>query len=517
MEPLLDRPLHEHAKCLAKNVFQLMEDAAHPSKRPTLNTFRGGMALGSRVGSYEILSILGQGGFGITYRARDTTLNRDVAIKEYLPASWAIREGLEVVPRGEENAQDYLWGREAFLEEARTLARLEGVPAVVRVYDFLEDNGTAYMVMALLQGGTLKDRLRRDRCLPQPEIDRLLFPLLDGLERVHAEGFLHRDIKPANILLNADGQPTLIDFGASRSAIAGRTKALTAIFTPGYSPIEQFTSGPQGPWTDIYALGATLFECVTGQNLPGAVEQMAGVVVGSLSDQRLVGYSPPLLAAIDAAIKFKAAERPQSITAWRAVFTSVIPSSIQSADTEVRQTARDTVVAPGLARGLGLPSAESGSSSSISKKWRLKLAVAVISTAAIVGAVLLYTSNAQRNSPVPVVIQPVAQDDADKKKTERERLLAEAQTEETSLQMTPYDIELVQVALSSLGFNTETIDGTLGKNSRAMIEAWQSSTGAVSTGFLTRAQHESLLYLAAGAIAKYEADQRRGMGDKTRE
>ena len=170
----------------------------------------GVLPAGTKLRGYEVASVLGEGGFGITYLARDVTLHREVAIKEYLPVSLALRhDGLTVLPRSTELAADFVWGRERFLDEARTLARLDGTSAVVRVIDFLEANGTAYMVMALARGETLDRRLRRQGRLSAIEVERMLPPLLDGLERVHAEGFLHRDIKPANIILDRQGMPTL--------------------------------------------------------------------------------------------------------------------------------------------------------------------------------------------------------------------------------------------------------------------------------------------------------------------
>ena len=203
---------------------------------------------GQAVGRYEVLGVLGHGGFGITYRALDRQLGREVALKEYLPAALAVRQnGTTVMPRSPAEADDFSWGRTRFVEEGRTLARLQKSPAIVRVFDFLEVNGTAYIIMELVHGETLEHRLNRAGPLSPAAIERLLWPLLDGLARVHAHGFLHRDIKPANILVDEEGDPTLIDFGASRAAIADRSAALTAVFTPGYAAAEQVTSARQGP------------------------------------------------------------------------------------------------------------------------------------------------------------------------------------------------------------------------------------------------------------------------------
>src|SRR5262249_3026784 len=232
---------------------------------------RGALPPGVQLHNYKILSVLGQGGFGTTYLAKDAVPNRDVAIKEYLPTDLAVREGGGTVhPRSNELAQDFIDGRDRFVNEARTLARLDTIPGIVEVLDFLEANGTAYMVMRLVAGRTLASVIEQKRLTNSAELKALCLPLLNGLEKGHAPGFLHRDIKPANILIDAAGRPTLIDFGAARAGFAGRGTVSTAIFTPGYAAVEQFTSGQQGPYTDIYALAATLYNAVTGQKPPSA-------------------------------------------------------------------------------------------------------------------------------------------------------------------------------------------------------------------------------------------------------
>jgi serine/threonine protein kinase len=275
---------------------------------------------GQTIGRYEIVAVLGQGGFGITYRARDVQLGRDVAIKEYLPTALAIRQdGATVLPRTTKMADDFGWGRDRFVTEGRTLASLHRVPAIVQVFDYLETNGTAYIVMELLSGITLEDRINRDGRLGPAEIDRVLWPLLDGLEQVHNAGFLHRDIKPANILLDAAGNPTLIDFGASRAAMAGRSAALTAIFTPGYAAAEQMTSARQGPWTDIYGLSATLYHAITGKAPPNAFDRMLEDTCEPLTQLKPAGFSPGVLAGVDTGLAVAARDRPQSIAGWRAI------------------------------------------------------------------------------------------------------------------------------------------------------------------------------------------------------
>jgi serine/threonine protein kinase len=275
---------------------------------------------GQTIGRYEIVSVLGQGGFGITYRARDVQLGREVAIKEYLPSALAVRQdGSTVLPRTTKMADDFGWGRDRFVTEGRTLASLHRVPAIVHVFDFLEANGTAYIVMELLSGATLEDRINTGGRLKPEEVDRILWPLLDGLEQVHAAGFLHRDIKPANILLDAAGNPTLIDFGASRAAMVGRTAAMTAIFTPGYAAAEQMTSAKQGPWTDIYGLAATMYHAIAGKAPPNAFDRMLDDSYEPLAKIAPPGFSPGVLAGIDAGLTVTARDRPQSIAGWRPI------------------------------------------------------------------------------------------------------------------------------------------------------------------------------------------------------
>ncbi|MBI2742017.1 MAG: protein kinase [Rhodospirillales bacterium] len=284
------------------------------------NEMRGTLPAGTRLRNYELLSVLGHGGFGITYYAKDTTLGREVAVKEYLPTTLALREnGTTVVPRSTQLAEDFIWGRERFLEEARILATLEGAPAVVRVYDFLEANGTAYMIMGLARGDTLEQRLKRDGKLSPAITQRMLERLLDGLEAVHKTGFLHRDVKPANVILDANNNPTLIDFGASRSSMADRTAAMTAIFTPRYAAAEQLTSDRQGPWTDIYGLSATLYHAITGRAPPSSLERALNDAYEPLAKLSLEGYPSSILEGIDLGLTVRAKDRPQSIPAWRDV------------------------------------------------------------------------------------------------------------------------------------------------------------------------------------------------------
>lgn len=299
---------------------------------------------GTQLHGYEILSVLGQGGFGITYRARHATLGREVAIKEYLPHDLALRRGpVSVMPRSTSMAEDFKWIRDRFLEEARTLVRLEDVPGIVRVLDLFEANGTAYSVMALVRGETLERRLEKKGPLSPATVDHMLWPLLDGLEQVHAVGFVHRDIKPANIILDAADRPTLIDFGAARMAMANRS-TMTAMYTPSFAAPEQFASAKQGPWTDIYGLAATLYASIAGEKPPSAMDRSLDDAYEPLARRALAGFPPALLAGIDAGMKLRPAERPQSIAAWRTILQQR-PASARG-DTVLAPRKEPTAAAP---------------------------------------------------------------------------------------------------------------------------------------------------------------------------
>jgi serine/threonine protein kinase len=278
---------------------------------------------GFKLGKYELQAVLGQGGFGITYKAWDGALNRAVAIKEYLPSDVAVRvDGSTVRARSRNDQESFQWGLERFLEEARALARFEATQSIVRVYDYMQDNGTAYMVMALIEGTPLSSVYRREAPLSEERLKAIVLPILDGLDDVHAAGFLHRDIKPANILIRPNGSPVLIDFGAARNALGEKSRSITSVFTPGYAPFEQYTSsGKQGPWTDIYALAATLYHGIAGKAPPQATDRIREDPMEPAVRLGAGRYSPQFLASIDRGLEVFENRRPQSIGQWRDMLT----------------------------------------------------------------------------------------------------------------------------------------------------------------------------------------------------
>jgi serine/threonine protein kinase len=278
---------------------------------------------GFRIYEYQIQSILGSGGFGITYLAWDTNLEKDVAIKEYLPVEFAVRQGeTSVRPRSKGDEDDYYWGLERFLKEAQTLAVFRH-PSIVPVFRFFEAHGTAYMVMEYEKGESFATVMREKRGkFTEEELRALLMPLFDGLAEVHAAGYLHRDIKPGNIFIRRNGTPVLLDFGAARHAVGRKSQNLTSIVTPGYAPLEQyFADGNQGPWTDIYALASILYQAVTGVLPPEAPARVRNDPLTPASQAVKRGFSKEFLQAIDAGLAVAEEDRPQSIADWRAMFT----------------------------------------------------------------------------------------------------------------------------------------------------------------------------------------------------
>jgi serine/threonine protein kinase len=291
---------------------------------------------GTALEGYRFDEMLGAGGFGITYRAVELTSGRTVAIKEFLPSALAHRgrDGHGVTPLSAGLAADFAFGLGRFREEARTLVSLAH-PNVVAVLRYFEANGTGYLVMAWAHGESLGQRLAAQRVLAESDARRLALALLDGLGAVHARGFLHRDVKPDNIFVRADGAPVLLDFGAARRRLlcGGRGCAAGVIVTPGYAPAEQYEcAGDQGPWTDIYALGAVLYRALAGERPPDAPARLSARRKGRVDPMLTAAKAaagraaPAFLAAIDAALAIDPEDRPQSTAAFAALLTAAPPA-----------------------------------------------------------------------------------------------------------------------------------------------------------------------------------------------
>lgn len=271
-------------------------------------------------GQFIVGKVLGKpGGFGITYLGWDINLATLVAVKEYLPRDYAGRDSdhATVMAHSREDANLFRFGLEQFLQEARTLAQFDH-PNVVRVRSFFEQHGTAYLVMDYLQGVNLSEyMIAQGGHLREQQAAEIMMPIVGGLQEVHAKGFLHRDIKPQNIYVTTSGRPILLDFGAARQAMGERSRSLSVLLTPGFSPYEQYhRRGEQGPWTDIYALAATYYYVLAGQAPPDAPERVAIDELIPLATL-VPGISPSVNSAIMQALALESSERPQDVFVFR--------------------------------------------------------------------------------------------------------------------------------------------------------------------------------------------------------
>ena len=253
------------------------------------------------IGRYTIEGVLGQGGFGITYLGMDELHEKPVAIKEFFPQGIVTRnieyqDTVTVTFVGEKD--NYEKGKERFLKEARTMAKFSKDKGIVKALDFFEINNTAYIVMEYLEGVTLKQYLAENKRIDAEDLVELLVPLIEALDEIHSQGLIHRDISPDNIMVLPDGRIKLMDFGAARDYTEFGEKSLSIVLKPGYAPPEQYqTHGVQGPWTDIYALCATMYKCITGENPPDAIERVMDDHLKKIS-----AFGIPVLPQIEEAI-----------------------------------------------------------------------------------------------------------------------------------------------------------------------------------------------------------------------
>ena len=268
------------------------------------------------IGRYTIEGVLGQGGFGITYLGIDELHEKKVAIKEFFPQGIVTRnieyqDTVTVTFVGEK--ENYEKGKERFLKEARTMAKFSKDEGIVKALDFFEINNTAYIVMEYLEGVTLKQYLRENQRIAPEDLIELLVPLIEALDEIHSQGLIHRDISPDNIMVLPDGRIKLMDFGAARDYTEFGEKSLSIVLKPGYAPPEQYqTHGVQGPWTDIYALCATMYKCITGENPPDAIDRLVDDHLKKISAFG-ISVSPQIEKAIIKGMSVAAKDRYQNI------------------------------------------------------------------------------------------------------------------------------------------------------------------------------------------------------------
>jgi serine/threonine protein kinase len=275
---------------------------------------------GRKLCQYKVLRVLGAGGFGITYLARDESLEKLFAIKEFFPEEYAVRAGASVKPKTSQ-VVDFGWARERFIEEARILARFDH-PNIAKVVQIFELNNTAYMVQEYEHGRDLAEWFREINDAPtQTELDSLIEPLLTALELVHRNDLLHRDISPGNIYIRDNGTPVLLDFGSAKDAVAQRTKNISAIVKAGYSAPELYSSRgrSQGPWSDIYSLAATLYHAISGAAPEEATERLLADNLAPSKDVARGTYRQAFLDAVDSVLRITPKNRPQTVAEWRSM------------------------------------------------------------------------------------------------------------------------------------------------------------------------------------------------------
>ncbi|RRZ88104.1 serine/threonine-protein kinase [Erwinia sp. 198] len=318
------------------------------SEQDIPRAFPNALPVGYRFNEFEIKEVIGGGGFGIVYRAWDHQLERTIAIKEFMPASLAVRnDDLTLVLRSERFSKTFAAGLNSFIQEARLLARFNH-PNLLHVLRFWVQNDTAYMGTAFYTGTTLSQlHSRRPEMISEAWIRCLLPPLFGAINTIHREGYLHRDISLDNIQIQENGVPVLLDFGSARKAIGNLSDETETMLKPGFAPIEQYSDdneSEQGTWTDIYALGAVLHTLIVGSPPPVSVVRSIEDSYKPLVQQKPAGYSLPLLHAIDRALALQPEDRPQTIDELAALM-ALSPSEINEI-VEVKVSGPGTMLVP---------------------------------------------------------------------------------------------------------------------------------------------------------------------------
>ncbi|WP_277977534.1 serine/threonine protein kinase [Pantoea endophytica] len=371
---------------------------------------------GYRFNEFEIKEVIGGGGFGIVYRAWDHQLERTIAIKEYMPVSLAVRAAdMSLELRGERFHKLFTAGRNSFIQEARLLARFNH-PGLLHVLRFWEENGTAYMGTLYYSGMTLKEwQITSPDSIDEIWIRRLLPPLFGAIDTIHAAGYLHRDISLDNIQIQENQLPVLLDFGSARKEIGNLSDETEIMLKPGFAPIEQYSEEgeiEQGPWTDIYALGAVLHNLITGHAPPVSVVRCIEDNYQPLVERKPEGYSLPLLHAIDCALAMKPADRPQSIDAFASLIDLPV-SDVEALSTTIPVVAEpvvpvEPVVATPEPQVLAVNHAAAAVEPLTPRNVRRLSPGLVMAAAIAVLAVVVVVWKANRHSEVPPVAASTA-------------------------------------------------------------------------------------------------------------
>jgi len=455
---------------------------------------------GTRVEQFVIERFLGLGGFGVTYLAWDESLRVWRALKEYLPDRWGTRFGDGTVgPATAAHADDYEWGLDRFVREAQMLAKFRH-RHIVQVYQVVAAFGTAYMVMEYVEGRTLEQEVKAEGPLSEDRVRSLLLSLTEGLSVVHAEGLLHRDIKPANVMVRGDGSPVLIDFGAARQAMGARASDVTQFQSAGFSPYEQELTESeegspqtemwrQGPWTDVYALGAVAYWALSGKVPHRAARRMVSDDLRPVSAVAHSEVSAELSSAVDAALAMRPVDRPRSLAVWRRLLTP--PAVSEPASTEKPEPQpnerKERKNPPGwLWWWLGVPAAGVVVVAMLFALDALQNGSA--SNAEPTGAAV-ETGNASgdgvgdRPGGEPTPVRPPSDPPS-------------PEAVEAGLDLDRTAWRLIQLGLASSGFDPGLVDGTGSPGTRRALGAWQAYNRHSPTGYLDAAAASALL--AAG-------------------
>jgi len=424
---------------------------------------RNALPKGYEIEGYQIERVLGAGGFGITYLAHEISINRKVAIKEYLPSGIAARgrDDVSVHPMSSGDRDNFQWGLERFRLEAKTLVTFRHAN-IVSVYRYFEANGTAFLVMAYEDGESLATILERAGTLSEAEIEEIMEPLLAGLEHVHDAGFLHRDIKPGNIYIRRDGSPVLLDFGAARQALGGRSQSLTSIVSAGYAPFEQYTTrGNQGPWTDIYAFGGVLYRAVVGERPPDAPDRIRNDPYVPAVRVAAGKYSEAMLKGIDAALEVDEDKRPRSVAEWRAMLGGEAATARPFASYSAREGSKRA----GAGLGASARQATGALQAGAAKPRRSAMAAVVIVGGLLVlaaaGAGAYYVISSQSDTRVADFLDKARGAIASGALGEAERLIADAE----KLKKDHPDLDRLKTALKAAR------DAAAAKAARATLAA----------------------------------------------
>ena len=451
-----------------------------------------GLVPGARIEEFEIVRELGFGGFGITYLARDHALARLVAVKEYFPGDWGTRRADgTIAPRSATAEADYAWGLERFVDEARVLARLTH-HNIVKVHRIVAAAGSAYMAMEYVEGHSLADELKSLGPLSERRVRRLLAGLAEGLAAVHAAGLLHRDIKPANVMLReGDGSPVLIDFGAARQQMGRQSRSITAVLTPGYAPIEQYSSkGRQGPWTDLYALGAVAYAALSGRVPDDATERM---LEDELAPVETVAASPvgaELAGAVMTALEVYPDRRPRDVSEWLAVLRGgdgaeaavVAARGVEPVAAEPAKPARQRA-------GSG-PKPSRRRAGTAWPKWRMWAGGGAGAAAVVALLVWLAGGGSGGGGGVP---SQAALPDPD----------SLAAVVEEALGLERSEVQRIQRGLLEAGFDPGEGDGLIGVGTREAMRRWQTERGFETTGYLGV---DAADVLASAGLEAFRAD-----------